>query len=392
MKWFKHNSSANMDAKLQEIMLDYGLEGYGLYWYCLELIAGNVEQDNLTFELEHDCRVIARNTGSTVQRVQEMMTKFIELNLFENNQGRVTCLKLSKMSDDYTAKLVRKKEPQALDSIEVRQTPTNSEKDPLDKIRIDKNRLDKNIKDKNKNTPQVCPKVSEVFDFWKTTMGKTRSKLTDAVRSKIQARLDEGFSPDELLSAITGCAQSSFHMGNNPEGSLHNSIDLIFRNSNKTEFFIEKNLDPQRRASHENSQDNARKPASGGVTAGDVFSFGETDRREFSNEVRGADLREVNSGLRDGFHQPVSGYKTLEHEPTGMGAGDQGRVVDGCNDENGNRQPENTNRQAREAQPISAESDGVYWDVPAAEPVGFVESSRSEECAAQSMHDAEPVE
>ena len=64
MKWFKHEAAANMDAKLQEVLLDYGLEGYGLYWYCLELIAGKVEPGNLTFELEHDCRIIARTTGS----------------------------------------------------------------------------------------------------------------------------------------------------------------------------------------------------------------------------------------------------------------------------------------------------------------------------------------
>ena len=54
MKWFKHEATANMDAKLQEVLLDYGLEGYGLYWYCLELIAGNVEADKLTFELADD--------------------------------------------------------------------------------------------------------------------------------------------------------------------------------------------------------------------------------------------------------------------------------------------------------------------------------------------------
>ena len=30
MKWFKHDSDANLDAKLQNVLLDYGLEGYGL--------------------------------------------------------------------------------------------------------------------------------------------------------------------------------------------------------------------------------------------------------------------------------------------------------------------------------------------------------------------------
>ena len=45
-----------MDAKLQEVLLDYGLEGYGLYWYCIELIAQRVTTNNLTFELEHDVK------------------------------------------------------------------------------------------------------------------------------------------------------------------------------------------------------------------------------------------------------------------------------------------------------------------------------------------------
>lgn len=99
MKWFKHDSDANMDDKLQEILLDYGLEGYGLYWYCIELITGKVSADSVTFELKHDARVIARNTGSTPQKVQEMMSKFIELGLFENIEGTITCLKLAKRLD-----------------------------------------------------------------------------------------------------------------------------------------------------------------------------------------------------------------------------------------------------------------------------------------------------
>ena len=107
MKWFQHQSSANMDAKLQEILLDYGLEGYGLYWYCIELIASNVDKNNLTFILEHDARIIARNTGSTPQKVEEMMRRFCELGLFECSEGIITCLKLSKLSDEYTQKLLR---------------------------------------------------------------------------------------------------------------------------------------------------------------------------------------------------------------------------------------------------------------------------------------------
>lgn len=84
-----------MDARLQEVLLDYGLEGYGLYFYCLELIVNKISSGNLNFELEHDARIIARNTGSSVQKIEEMMRRFIELGLFENSlKGKVTCIKL----------------------------------------------------------------------------------------------------------------------------------------------------------------------------------------------------------------------------------------------------------------------------------------------------------
>jgi hypothetical protein len=99
MHWFKHDSDANSDSKLQNVLLDYGLEGYGLYWYCIELIAGKVSKDNLTFQLEHDVRILARNTGSTQQKVTEMMKYFIEIGLFECSNNTITCMKLAKRLD-----------------------------------------------------------------------------------------------------------------------------------------------------------------------------------------------------------------------------------------------------------------------------------------------------
>ena len=96
MEWFRHDSNANLDEKLQEVLLDYGLEGYGLYWYCIELIVGKTSADNITFELKHDARIIARNTGSSAQRVEEMMKRFISVGLFENTDGKITCLKVAK--------------------------------------------------------------------------------------------------------------------------------------------------------------------------------------------------------------------------------------------------------------------------------------------------------
>lgn len=99
IKWIKHDTDANQDNKLQNVLLDYGLEGYGLYWYCLELIGSKVDKDNITFELEHDARVIARNVGSTAQKVEEMMRYFVQQRLFEQVDNTITCLAMAKRLD-----------------------------------------------------------------------------------------------------------------------------------------------------------------------------------------------------------------------------------------------------------------------------------------------------
>lgn len=129
MKWFKHDSDANRDEKLQNVLLDYGLEGYGLYWYCLELITYDVDQHNLTFDLRHDARIIARNVGSTEKRIEEMMKYFIEIGLFECSQGHITCLKLLKRLDQsmtsksaYRAAINTAKEQLKLEKL-INQTP-----------------------------------------------------------------------------------------------------------------------------------------------------------------------------------------------------------------------------------------------------------------------------
>ena len=142
MQWIKHDTDANQDAKLQNVMLDYGLEGYGLYWYCIELIAGKVDKDHITFELEHDARIIARNTGSTAQKVEEMMKYFVNIGLFECSNNTITCLKLAKRLDQSMTS-----NPQMREIIKNFKSHdaimTKSDEVMQDKIRSDKKRLDK---------------------------------------------------------------------------------------------------------------------------------------------------------------------------------------------------------------------------------------------------------
>lgn len=137
---------------MQSVMLDYGLEGYGLYWYCIELIAQRVNGDNLTFELEHDARIIARNTGSTPQKVEQMMTTFINLGLLNADNGHVFCLKLASRCDDFTAKAVRRKGIKTIKNQSVGVSPILSDKVHLEEE--EEVRSKKKEEDKSKDIEQ----------------------------------------------------------------------------------------------------------------------------------------------------------------------------------------------------------------------------------------------
>jgi len=156
LKWIKHDTDANNDAKLQNVLLDYGLEGYGLYWYCIELIAGKVDKDNITFELEHDARIIARNVGSTAQKVEEMMRYFVKTGLFESSNGVITCFKLARRLDQSMTSNPEMRK--IIDSIKNHDGIMTESC----KIRLDKTREDKS-KDKSALQEESLEQGFEIF-------------------------------------------------------------------------------------------------------------------------------------------------------------------------------------------------------------------------------------
>ena len=103
MKWFQHDSDATQDAKIKKLLIRYGAVGYAVYFHCLELIANDVSETNLTFELEHDSEIIADDlhikgtaTQSGQDLVEEIMKYIVELGLFSCSDNRIFCLKLAK--------------------------------------------------------------------------------------------------------------------------------------------------------------------------------------------------------------------------------------------------------------------------------------------------------
>lgn len=105
MKWFKHHTDSHDNNKLTKVRMKYGAEGYAIYWYCLELIAGDLgESKEINFELKHDSEVIGFNLKIDSRRVEDIMRYMVELNLFEEIEGRVTCFKLAKYLEKKTTR------------------------------------------------------------------------------------------------------------------------------------------------------------------------------------------------------------------------------------------------------------------------------------------------
>jgi len=130
MKWFKHETDAHTNLKLQMLIRRIGLEGYGYFWFLVEL-AGK----------EENFRVIS---GKSWKKFAEVMLlveakkqdKYLEviadLGLIDKKaikSGTLYIPKLGERSDDYTKRVRRVYE----------HTPNIV---PLEQKRTDKNRIE----------------------------------------------------------------------------------------------------------------------------------------------------------------------------------------------------------------------------------------------------------
>lgn len=191
MKWFKHDSDAHRDAKLKKLLIKYGLQGYGLYFYCLELIVNNIDESNLTFELEYDSELIAHDLNLSHELIQEMMTYMVNLGLFESDSGRITCLKIAKRLDKSMTSnsSVRK----LIDSV---RESHDSVMMPSSKVMLDKKRRDK------KRSEEINTKARNRAVFVKPSIQEIREYATEASLTNLKP--SEFFNYYESVGWVIG--------------------------------------------------------------------------------------------------------------------------------------------------------------------------------------------
>lgn len=169
MKWFKHSGSSLRTAAIERLIMEFGISGYGLYFACVEMIAGSLSPDNVTFELEHDAELLAHKFKMDTLQVERIMYRCIELGLFElADSGHVTCMKLALLVDDYFSRSPEIRSiaasPLFLEAKthgDIRKSDTLRTKS--DQIRLDKIRLEE--KDKREPKRFHRPTVEQIREY-----------------------------------------------------------------------------------------------------------------------------------------------------------------------------------------------------------------------------------
>lgn len=270
MKWFKHDADASSDAKISKLLIRHGAVGYAVYFHCLELISGNVTNDNITFELEHDSEIIAdnlrirgTNDKSGIEVVEEIMRYIVDLKLFENHNGRITCFKMIKRLDSsmtsnpkFRKLIAEAKEHHDLlvNSHDSNDESHDSVKETADGVmilgqkvmqeenRIEKNRIEENTIE-NIYGKLDFKKIIETFNSICISLPKVM-KVTDKRRKSISAII-KNYSEEELFAAYEKAEQSDF-LTNRDGNGWQCSFDWIMNNNNMIKI-VEGNYDNKKK-------------------------------------------------------------------------------------------------------------------------------------------------
>jgi hypothetical protein len=93
---------------------------------------------------------------------------------------------------------------------------------------------------KNPPHPPFAEQVRQIFDYYVKTFDgffKVYS-LTKDRRTKIEARLREGYTPEQIKTAIANIRRSPFHCGKNDKHKFYADITFICRSGSKIEEWI----------------------------------------------------------------------------------------------------------------------------------------------------------
>jgi hypothetical protein len=132
----------------------------------------------------------------------------------------------------------------------------------------------------------IAQVVRTVFEHWKSVTHHPRSQLDEKRAILIRARLNDGYTEDDLKLAAFGCAHSRWHQGENDRHQVYDSVELIYRNADKVDQFMR--LGEQEQFRRERAIQSEREEAQRRIAASTVGDKYQAARGKLLSIVRKA--------------------------------------------------------------------------------------------------------
>ena len=207
MKWFKHDTDAHSDAKLDKVLMHYGSHGYAVYFYCLELIAGKIDKGNTSCALEHDAEQIGARLKIDSVEVTGILQYLVDVGLFDGAiESSITCLKLLGRLDKSMTN-----SPQLRQIIGTHRQETSADVMTLPDTVSERQHMsanvtpDKNRREEKRNKPSQSDRVKDSFEaFWSRYPRKEGKKDALALFRRLSVEDRAAMLADDPVARFKG--------------------------------------------------------------------------------------------------------------------------------------------------------------------------------------------
>lgn len=111
MRWFKHMSDASTDEKLALFIHEHGMEGYGIFWRLLELIAAQMDGVSDKCMVQYPEKLLRSYLVVRRQKLSNLLITLQKHELlfhkWEGDKITLSCPNLLKFRDEYSVKKAR---------------------------------------------------------------------------------------------------------------------------------------------------------------------------------------------------------------------------------------------------------------------------------------------
>tara|TARA_R100000655_G_scaffold55221_2_gene93277 strand:- start:2506 stop:3213 length:708 start_codon:yes stop_codon:yes gene_type:complete len=138
--YFPHDSNAHEDMRIIELRMEYGWEGYGLFWALLEIM--RIADD---YSISNNIKPLAYKFQIDCDKLQSIIDRCIELNLLSKKDDLLYCNELNDRMEAVESRSASAKKAAMQRWSKAKAMPTHSESNAINKIKEKKTKEKKTI-------------------------------------------------------------------------------------------------------------------------------------------------------------------------------------------------------------------------------------------------------